>query len=208
MPVEGAPGTRLRVPCNCSREVNIMADAVTDEFEERLKKSISTLKKDLSKLRTGVASISLLEDIRVSYYGQLTPLNQVATISAPDSRTITIQPWDASSIGETEKAIQKSDLGVNPMSDGKVIRLVFPRLTEERRKELTKLGGKMLETTKVAMRNVRRETNEKLRKMEKEKALSKDEAFKLQEEVQKATDRYIAIADGIYTEKEKEILEI
>src|SRR5271157_6192793 len=185
-----------------------MADVVTEEFEERLRKSISTLRKDLSKLRTGVASISLLEDIRVSYYGQLTPLNQVASISAPDSRTITIQPWDTSSIGELEKAIQKSDLGVNPMSDGKMIRLVFPRLTEERRKELTKLGGKMLETTRVAMRNVRRDTNEKLKKMEKEKALSKDEAFRLQEEVQKTTDRYIGIAEGIYTEKEKEILEI
>ena len=179
-----------------------------EEFEEKLKKSISTLKKDLSKLRTGVASISLLEDIRVSYYGQPTPLNQVATISAPDSRTITIQPWDTSSIGEIEKAIQKSDLGVNPMSDGKMIRLVFPRLTEERRKDLTKLGGKMLETTKVAMRNVRRETNEKLKKMEKDKALSKDDAFKLQEEVQKTTDRYIGMAEGIYAEKEKEILEI
>ena len=155
-----------------------------------------------------MASISLLEDIRVSYYGQLTPLNQVATISAPDSRTITIQPWDASSIGEIEKAIQKSDLGVNPMSDGKMIRLVFPRLTEERRRELTKLGGKMLETTKVAMRNVRRDTNEKLKKMEKEKALSKDEAFRLQEEVQKTTDKYIGMAEGIYAEKEKEILEI
>ena len=145
-----------------------MADAVVEEFEERLKKSLGALKKDLSKLRTGVASLSLLEDIRVTYYGQLTPLNQVATISAPDGRTITIQPWDASSIGEIEKAIQKSDLGVNPMSDGKLIRLVFPRLTEERRRELTKLGGKMLETTKVAMRNVRRDTNEKLKKMEKE----------------------------------------
>jgi ribosome recycling factor len=132
----------------------------------------------------------------------------VATISAPDSRTITIQPWDTSSINEIEKAIQKSDLGVNPMSDGKMIRLVFPRLTEERRKELTKLGGKMLETTKVAMRNVRRETNEKLKKMEKDKALSKDEAFKLQEEVQKTTDKYIGTAEGIYAEKEKEILEI
>ncbi len=185
-----------------------MADAGMEEFEERLRKSISTLKKDLSKLRTGVASISLLEDIRVSYYGQLTPLNQVATISAPDSRTITIQPWDASSIGEIEKAIQKSDLGVNPMSDGKMIRLVFPRLTEERRRELTKLGGKMLETTKVAMRNVRRDTNEKLKKMEKEKALSKDDAFKLQEEVQKTTDKYIGMAESIYAEKEKEILEI
>ncbi len=185
-----------------------MADAVMEEFEERLKKSIGTLKKDLSKLRTGVASLSLLEDIRVSYYGQLTPLNQVATISAPDSRTITIQPWDASSIGEIEKAIQKSDLGVNPMSDGKIIRLVFPRLTEERRRELTKVGGKMLETAKVAMRNVRRDANEKLKKMEKEKALAKDEAFKLQEEVQKTTDKYIGQAEAAYGEKEKEILEI
>jgi ribosome recycling factor len=185
-----------------------MADAVVEEFEDRLKKSIGTLKKDLSKLRTGVASLSLLEDIRVSYYGQLTPLNQVATISAPDSRTITVQPWDTSSIGEIEKAIQKSDLGVNPMSDGKMIRLVFPRLTEERRRELTKVGGKMLETAKVAMRNVRRDANEKLKKMEKEKALSKDEAFKLQEEVQKTTDKYIGRAEVAYGEKEKEILEI
>jgi len=185
-----------------------MPSEVIAEFEEKLKKSMNTLKKDLSKLRTGVASISLLEDIRVAYYGQATPLNQIATIAAPDSRTITIQPWDSSSIGEIEKAIQKSDLGVNPMSDGKVIRLVFPRLTEERRKELVKLGGKMLETTKVAMRNVRRETNEKLKKMEKDKALSKDEAFKLQEEVQKTTDRYVGAAEGIYSEKEKEILEI
>ena len=184
-----------------------MADAVMEEFEERLKKSIGTLKKDLSKLRTGVASLSLLEDIRVSYYGQLTPLNQVATISAPDSRTITIQPWDASSIGEIEKAIQKSDLGVNPMSDGKIIRLVFPRLTEERRRELTKVGGKMLETAKVAMRNVRRDANEKLKKMEKREALAKDEAFKLQEEVQKTTDKYIGQAEAAYGEKEKEILE-
>ena len=185
-----------------------MADEVMEEFEERLKKSIGTLKKDLSKLRTGVASLSLLEDIRVSYYGQLTPLNQVATISAPDSRTITIQPWDASSIGEIEKAIQKSDLGVNPMSDGKIIRLVFPRLTEERRRELTKVGGKMLETARVSMRNVRRDANEKLKKMEKDKALAKDEAFKLQEEVQKTTDKYIGLAEAAYAEKEREILEI
>jgi ribosome recycling factor len=185
-----------------------MASEVVDEFEDRLKKSVVTLKKDLSKLRTGVASISLLDDIRVSYYGQPTPLNQVASIAAPDSRTITIQPWETSSTGEIEKAIQKSDLGVNPMSDGKIIRLVFPRLTEERRRDLTKQGGKMLETTKVAMRNVRRDTNEKLKKMEKDKALSKDEAFKLQEEVQKTTDRYIASAEAIYSEKEKEILEI
>ncbi len=185
-----------------------MSNEIIAEFEDKLQKSVATLKKDLSKLRTGVASISLLEDIRVAYYGQPTPLNQVATISAPDSRTITIQPWDTSAIGETEKAIQKSDLGVNPMSDGKIIRLVFPRLTEERRKELTRLGGKMLETARVSMRNVRRDTNEKLKKMEKDKALSKDDAFRLQEEVQKTTDRFIGIAESIYAEKEKEILEI
>lgn len=185
-----------------------MSNEVIGEFEDKLGKSVGTLKKDLSKLRTGVASISLLEDIRVSYYGQPTPLNQVATISAPDSRTITVQPWDTSALGEIEKAIQKSDLGVNPMSDGKIIRIVFPRLTEERRKELTKLGGKMLETTKVSMRNVRRDTNEKLKKLEKEKTLSKDDAFRLQEEVQKTTDRYIGMVETIYAEKEKEILEI
>lgn len=185
-----------------------MKEEVLDEFEDRLKKSIVTLKKDFSRLRTGVASISLLEDIRVSYYGQPTPLNQVASISAPDSRTITIQPWDTSSIGEIEKAIQKSDLGVNPISDGKIVRLTFPKLTEERRRELGKLGGKMLEATKVAIRNVRRDTNEKLKKMEKDKTISKDDAFRMQEEVQKTTDRYITTAEGIYTEKEKEIFEI
>ena len=185
-----------------------MSSEIMEELEEKLGKSVNTLKRDLSKLRTGVASISLLDDIRVTYYGQPTPLNQVATISAPDSRTITIQPWDTSATNEIEKAIQKSDLGVNPMSDGKIIRLVFPRLTEERRKDLSKLGGKMLETTKIAMRNVRREINEKLKKMEKDKALSKDEAFRLQEEVQKTTDRYISMVDSVYAEKEKEILEI
>jgi ribosome recycling factor len=185
-----------------------MSSQVIEEFEEKLGKCVSTLKKDFSKLRTGVASISLLEDIRVTYYGQPTPLNQVATISAADSRTITVQPWDTAAIGEIEKSIQKSDLGVNPMSDGKIVRLLFPRLTEERRKELTRLGGKMLETTKIAMRNVRRDTNEKLKRMEKDKTLSKDDVFKLQEEVQKTTDRYIVMVEGIYAQKEKEILEI
>lgn len=185
-----------------------MKDQLLDELEDKLTKSINTLKKDLSKLRTGVASLSLLDDIRITYYNQPTPLNQVATISAPDSRTIAIQPWDASSINDVEKAIQKSDLGVNPMSDGKIIRLVFPKLTEERRKELTKLGSKMLEATKVAIRNVRRDMNEKLKKLEKDKGLSKDEAFRLQEEVQKMTDKYIAVSDAAYSEKEKEILQV
>ncbi|MDD5010318.1 MAG: ribosome recycling factor [Syntrophorhabdaceae bacterium] len=181
---------------------------VMEELEEKLKKSLTTLKKDFSKLRTGVASVSLLEDIKVDYYNQPTPLNQVASIGVQDSRTITIQPWDNSIIGELEKAIQKSDLGVNPMSDGKIIRLSFPKLTEERRKELTRLGNKMLENTRVAMRNVRRDINEKLKKMEKDKQLSQDDLHKNQDEVQKLTDRYIEMAEKTYSEKEKEILSI
>ena len=185
-----------------------MSSEIVNELEEKLKKSIATLRKDLSRLRTGVASPSLLEDIKVSYYGQPTPLNQVASVSVPDSRTIMLQPWDSSVVGEIEKAIQKSDLGVNPISDGKTLRLVFPKLTEERRKELLKHGGKMVEATRVAMRNVRRESNERVKKMEKEKVLSNDDAFKLQEEVQKLTDRYIGMCDTIYGEKEKEILQI
>jgi ribosome recycling factor len=185
-----------------------MKNEIIDELEDKLKKSLGALKKDLSRLRTGVASASLLDDIKVVYYNQPTPLNQVATIAVPDSRTITIQPWDNSVVGEIEKAIQKSDLGVNPASDGKTIRLSFPKLTEERRKELTKLGGRMLENTKVSMRNVRREINEKLKKMEKDKLLSKDDAFKQQEDVQKLTDKFIEMADKTYLEKEREILEI
>lgn len=185
-----------------------MKNEIVTELEDKLKKSLSNLKKDLSRLRTGVASISLLDDIKINYYNQPTPINQVATIGVPDSRTITIQPWDNSVAGEIEKAIQKSDLGVNPISDGKTIRLVFPKLTEERRKELTKLGGKMLENTKVAMRNIRRDINEKIKKMEKDKLLSKDDAHKEQEGVQKLTDKYIEMAEKLYREKEKEIMEL
>lgn len=185
-----------------------MSNDVMTELEDKLKKSVAALNKDFSKLRTGVASVSLLDDIRIEYYKQPTPLNQVAAVSVPDSRTITIQPWDNSVISEIEKAIQKSDLGVNPMSDGKMIRLTFPKLTEERRKELTKLGSKMLEGTRVAMRNVRREINDKIKKMEKDKAISQDDLKKKQDEVQKMTDKYIEIAEKAFSEKEKEILSI
>jgi ribosome recycling factor len=185
-----------------------MNHEIAEELEDKLKKSLVALKKDLSKLRTGVASVSLLEDIKIDYYNQPTPLNQVAAIGVPDSRTITIQPWDNTVINEIEKAIQKSDLGVNPASDGKIIRLSFPKLTEERRRELTKVGSKMLENTKIAMRNVRRDINEKLKKMEKDKALSQDDLRKYQDEVQKTTDKYIEMADKTYSEKEKEIMAI
>jgi ribosome recycling factor len=184
-----------------------MNNELLGELEEKLQKSMNALRKDLSRLRTGVASPSLLEDIRITYYDQPTPLNQVASISSPDSRTIAIQPWDTSSIGEIEKSIQKSDLGVNPLNDGKIIRLVFPKLTEERRRELVKVGSKMVESTRVSVRNIRREMNEKLKKMEKDKTLSKDDLFKLQEDVQKVTDKYIALSESIYAEKEKEILQ-
>jgi ribosome recycling factor len=185
-----------------------MKSEIINELEDKLNKSLATFKKDLSKLRTGVASVSLLEDIRVSYYNQPTPLNQVAAIGIPDSRTITIQPWEVSTIGEIEKAIQKSDIGVNPMSDGKMIRLSFPKLTEERRRELVKLGGKMLENAKVAIRNVRRDMNEKLKKMEKDKLMSQDDLRRHQEDIQKITDKHIQMAEKIYIDKEKEILEI
>ena len=185
-----------------------MNHEIAGELEDKLKKSLVALKKDLSKLRTGVASVSLLEDIKIDYYNQPTPLNQVAAIGVPDSRTITIQPWDNAVINEIEKAIQKSDLGVNPTSDGKIIRLSFPKLTEERRRELTKIGSKMLENTKIAMRNVRRDINEKLKKMEKDKILSQDDLRKQQDEVQKITDKHIELADKTYLEKEKEIMAI
>jgi ribosome recycling factor len=185
-----------------------MNSEIGEELEDKLKKSLVALKKDLSKLRTGVASVSLLEDIKIDYYNQPTPLNQVAAIGVPDSRTITVQPWDNTVINEIEKAIQKSDLGVNPASDGKIIRLSFPKLTEERRRELTKVGSKMLENTKIAMRNVRRDINEKLKKMEKDKVLSQDDLRKHQDEVQKITDKHIEMAEKIYLEKEKEIMAI
>jgi ribosome recycling factor len=185
-----------------------MNSEIGEELEDKLKKSLVALKKDLSKLRTGIASVSLLEDIKIDYYNQPTPLNQVAAIGVPDSRTITVQPWDNTVINEIEKAIQKSDLGVNPASDGKIIRLSFPKLTEERRRELTKVGSKMLENTKIAMRNVRRDINEKLKKMEKDKDLSQDDLRKHQDEVQKITDKHIEMAEKIYLEKEKEIMAI
>lgn len=183
-----------------------MKDEMLSEFEEKLNKTLSAFKKDLSKVRTGLASPSLFEDLKVTYYNQLMPINQVASINTLDQRTVSIQPWDQSLIPEIEKAIHKSELGVTPISDGKVIKVVFPKLTEERRRELLKLIGKMLENTKVAMRNLRRETIEKLKKMEKEKQISKDDLFRKETEVQKILDKYIELSDKAFSEKEKEIL--
>ena len=170
-------------------------------------KSISSLKNELMRLRTGRASLSLFDGIRVDYYGTLTPINQMASLSVPESRLITIQPWDVTVIKEIEKAILKSDLGLTPSNDGKIIRISIPPLTEERRKQLVKVVHKTCEDYKVAVRNIRRDSNDLLKSLKKDGEISEDDAFKAQDQVQKITDEHIKLIDDIYKEKEKEILE-
>jgi len=185
-----------------------MDEKTYTEAASRMEKTLSSLKTDLNKIRTGRASLALFDDIRVDYYGTPTPLNQMATLSVPEPRLITIQPWDTSAIGEIEKAILKSELGVTPASDGKMIRINIPRLTEERRKELVKVVRKMAEGTKVAIRNIRREANDQLKGLEKNKKISQDELHQWMDKVQKSTDQLIEKVDGVLAAKEKEILEI
>lgn len=182
-------------------------DLVT-KSEETMKKSINFLKEDLATIRAGKANPKLLDKIQVSYYGSMTPLNQVANISVPEPRSIIIQPWDSSLIKEIEKAIMTSELGINPSNDGKMIRLVIPPLTEERRRDLIKQIKKEVENAKVAIRNIRRDTNEDLKKLEKSSELTKDDLKKAEEDMQKLTDKYIKFTDDIYRDKEKEILEV
>jgi ribosome recycling factor len=185
-----------------------MQEVIFQELREGMEKAIGAVEKSFSKVRTGRASLSLLDGIRIDYYGTPTPINQVASLSIPESRLIVISPWDSSVLGAIEKAIQKSDLGLMPNNDGKLIRLAIPVLTEERRKELVKVVRKMAEECKVKQRNVRRDANEKLKTLKKDNKISEDELFGFQDEVQKLTDRYIAKADEILTVKEKEIMEI
>ena len=184
-----------------------MINDIYEETKERMGKSVSVLKTDLKKIRTGRASTSLLDGIRVDYYGTLTPISQMATLAVPESRLITIQPWDVSMIKEIEKTILKSDLGITPSSDGKIVRIAIPPLTEERRKELNKLVAKMCEDYKVAVRNIRRDSNELLKGLKKDGDISEDESFRAQDQVQKITDDHIKRIDAVYQEKEKEILE-
>ncbi|MEW6671461.1 MAG: ribosome recycling factor [Thermodesulfobacteriota bacterium] len=184
-----------------------MIESIYEETRERMGKSVSALKSEFKKIRTGRASLALLDGIRVDYYGTLTPLNQMASLAVPESRLITIQPWDISVIKEIEKAILKSDLGLTPSSDGKIVRIAIPPLTEERRKELVKIANKMSEEYKVAVRNIRRDSNEMLKGLKKDGDISEDEAFKAQDQVQKITDEHIKRIDDVYQEKEKEILE-
>ena len=185
-----------------------MKEAVFQKFKEEMEKTIDALSKSFSRVRTGRASVSLLDGIKVDYYGTPTPINQVANVSVPESRQILIVPWDASIIAAIEKAIQKSDLGVTPSNDGKAVRLAIPQLTEERRKDIAKNVKKMAEEGKIKLRNARRDANEELKTLKKNNKISEDEMFTAQEEVQKLTDQYIEKTDKILAVKEKEIMEI
>lgn len=185
-----------------------MIDEIFEDMKERMSKSVESLKREYSRLRTGRASIALLDGIRVSYYDTPTPLNQMASLAVPEPRLIVIQPWDKTAMGDIEKAILKSELGLTPMNDGKVIRIAIPPLTEERRKELVKVAKKMGEDNKVAIRNIRRDANEMLRDLKNEKEITEDDLYRSQDEVQKLTDEFISEVDELCAAKEKEILEI
>lgn len=181
---------------------------VIDDGKKRMAGALANLGKEFARLRTGRASVSLIEPIVADYYGQPTPIGQIASLSVPDARTITIQPWDKSAFSAVEKAILKSDLGLNPVNDGKLIRIVIPPLTEERRKELVKLAKKFNEEAKVAVRNVRRDLNEDLKRHLKDKSITEDDLRKFETEVQKLTDDTIKKCDQTFSAKEKEILEL
>lgn len=185
-----------------------MEEKIVKETEAKMEKTLTALKTDLNKVRTGRASLALFDDIRIDYYGTPTPLHQVATLAAPEPRLITIQPWDTTITGEIEKAILKSELGLTPINDGKIIRITIPRLTEERRKELVKVVKKMSEGAKVGLRNIRREANDQLKGLEKNKKISQDQLRQWMDKVQTSTDKYITRVDEVLVVKEKEILEI
>ena len=185
-----------------------MFNKVLSKTTSEMEKSIENLKHEFSTVRTGRASLSLIQDIKVEYYGTQVPLNQVGNISIPDARLIEIKPWEQKMVKEIERAILKSDLGITPNNDGKVVRLPIPPLTEERRKELAKITKKMAEDHKVTIRNIRRESNEDLKRMEKKKEISEDELRKGEDKVQELTNRFIKKVDELYIHKEKEIMEV
>ena len=184
-----------------------MSETIT-VAEDRMKKSLASLKEGFSSLRTGRASAALFDRIRVDAYGDKSPLNQIANISIPEARLIVIQPWDKALIGEIEKAIRTSELSFNPSNDGKVIRISVPPLTEERRKELAKQARNQAEQSRVAVRNIRRDGNDELKKLLKDSKITEDEESKTVEELQKLTDTYIGKVNQVLEEKEKEIMEV
>ncbi len=177
-------------------------------LEEKMEKTVSVLKEELTVIRAGRANPGMLDRVVVDYYGSPTPLKQLATVSAPEPRALIIQPWDMSALNSIEKAIQNADLGFNPTNDGKIIRIAIPQLTEERRKDLLKVASKTSESAKVALRNERRDANEKLKKMQKDGEITEDDLKKAQDEVQKMTDNHIKTVDDLLAKKEKEIMEV
>ena len=176
--------------------------------EDKMKKALEALRREYSSLRAGRATPALLDKVNVDYYGTPTPVNQVANVSVPEARMITIQPWEKTMLGAIEKAILKSDLGLTPNSDGTIIRLNIPQLTKERRTELAKTIGKKAEDARVAVRNIRRDANDAIKKLEKEKVATEDDSKKAQEDMQKVTDKYIKEIDNTMAAKEKEIMEV
>ena len=182
--------------------------SVVKDVEKRMKQAISVAREELSHVRTGRASPSLVEDLEIDYYGTIMKLKQIASITTPDARTIIIQPWDKNALSLIEKAIWKSDLGFNPQVEGGVVRIIIPPLTEERRREMAKLAKKWVEEAKVSIRNLRREANEEIKKMEKGGEIPEDDSERAQAEVQKLTDEYINELDGIWEKKEKEIMTV
>jgi ribosome recycling factor len=183
-------------------------EALFKDTGGKMARSIEAFKKDLGKIRTGRASFALLDGIKVDYYGTPTPLPQVGTLSVPESRMITVTPWDTKMVGPIEKAIQASGLGLNPSNDGKMVRIPIPPLTEERRKDLVKVVKKMAEDARIAVRNIRRESLEKVKEREKKKEISEDEMKRWQDRVQKETDSYVKKIDEILKAKEQEIMEV
>ncbi len=184
-----------------------MSDVLAD-MKKKMEKSIDAYRRDLTKIRTGRASLSLLDGIKADSYGAMLPLNQVATLTIPESRMIAIQPWDPQALAAIEKAILKSNIGLTPMNDGKLIRISIPQLTEDRRKELVKQVKKISEEYRVAIRNCRRDAIDTFKKQKKNKEISEDDLFKNQDEAQKQTDGYIKKIDGILADKEKEVMEV
>ncbi len=185
-----------------------MLDEILLNAEDRMEKVISIMREDFATIRAGRASVSLLDKVEVDYYGAMTPINQTANISAPEARLLVVQPWDKNMMGAIEKAIQKSDLGLNPSNDGCVIRIAIPQLTEERRKELVKLVSKKAEDSKVAVRNIRRDANDSIKSLEKKKEASEDECANALTDIQDATDKYIKRIDEVAAKKEAEIMEV
>lgn len=179
---------------------------IQHQTEEKMKKAIDAMTREFQEVRTGRAHPGLIEGLHIDYYGTLTLLKQIAAISIPDAHMITIQPWDISAISEIEKAISKSKLGINPSNDGKIVRLVIPPLSKERREELSKLVKKIAEDGRVSLRTIRRDANEEVKKLQNDKIISEDERFRVQDEIQKLTDKYIAKIDELLNNKEKELI--